>query len=71
MSLRTQLKSLKRSIRGRRWTIKKNKNGFITHVKMIFKPEEYGKAKKAKTMYGDKDLLELLEKDYEKKKDNS
>ena len=32
-------------------------------VKMIFKPEEYVKFKSARTMYGDKDLLNILEKD--------
>ena len=36
-----------------------------------FKPEEYEKFKSARTMYGDKDLLNLLEQNYEKKKNNS
>jgi len=70
MSLRLQLKKNK-TVRGRRWTIRKDKEDLITEVKMIFKPEEYEKSKKAKPMYGDKTLLEILEKDYEKKKDNS
>lgn len=70
MTLRLQLKKSK-TVRGRRWTIKKDKNGLLTHVKMIFKPEEYIKFKNAKQMYGDKDLLNILEKNYEKTKNNS
>ena len=70
MNLRTQLRKNK-TVRGRRWTIKKNADGILTHVKMIFKPEEYMKFKNAKEMYGDKALLEILEKNYEKKKNNS
>ena len=64
MSLRTTLKKNK-TVRGRRWTIRKNEQGFVSEVKMIFKPEEYEKFKSARTMYGDKALLEILEKDYE------
>jgi hypothetical protein len=71
MSLRTQLRSQKRSVRGRRWTIREDKNGFLTEVKMIFLPEEYVKFKDARQMYGDKALLKILEKNYEKKKNNS
>lgn len=70
MSLRTQLRNSK-TIRGRRWTLRKDNKGFITEVKMIFKPEEYIKNKSARIMYGDKALLKLLEKNYEKKKNNS
>jgi len=70
MNLRQQLKKSK-TVRGRRWTIKQDKNGLLTHVKMIFKPEEYSQYKNAKEMYGDKDLLEILEQNYEKKKNNS
>ena len=40
MSLRLQLRNLKRSIRGRRWTIRE-KDGYLTEVKMIFNPDEY------------------------------
>ena len=64
MSLRTTLKKNK-TVRGRRWTIRKNEEGFVSEVKMIFKPGEYEKFKSARTMYGDKALLEILEKDYE------
>jgi len=70
MNLRAQLKKNK-TVRGRRWTVKQDKDGLLTHVKMIFKPEEYIKFKKAKQMYGDKDLLNILEENYEKKKNNS
>lgn len=70
MGIRQQLKSLKRSLRGRRWTIREDQDGFITEVKMIFNPEEYSKLKDAKQMYTDKSLLKLLDKDYEKKKNN-
>ena len=70
MSLRTTLRNNK-TVRGRRWTIRKDKEGFVSEVKMIFKPEEYEKFKSARTMYGDKDLLNLLEQNYEKKKNNS
>jgi len=70
MSLRQQLKKSK-TVRGRRWTIKRNANGVLTHVKMIFKPDEYEKSKKAKPMYGDKDLLKILDKNYEEKTNNS
>mgnify|MGYP003627330958 CR=1 FL=1 len=70
MNLRQQLKKNK-TVRGRRWTIKQDKNGLLTHVKMIFKPDEYEKYKSARTMYGDKDLLNILEENYEKKKNNS
>ena len=38
---------------------------------MIFKPDEYEKYKSARTMYGDKDLLNILEENYERKKNNS
>ena len=67
MSLRTTLRNNKTV----RWTIRKDKEGFVSEVKMIFKPEEYEKFKSARTMYGDKDLLNLLEQNYEKKKNNS
>tara|TARA_R100001443_G_scaffold63424_1_gene73212 strand:+ start:1237 stop:1449 length:213 start_codon:yes stop_codon:yes gene_type:complete len=70
MSLRTTLKNNK-TVRGRRWTIRQDDEGFITEVKMIFKPEEYVKFKSARTMYGDKSLLKILEENYENKKNNS
>ena len=71
MGIRQQLKSLKRSVRGRRWTIRENVEGNITEVKMIFNPEEYIKHKNAKPMYADKALLKILDKNYEKKTNNS
>ena len=60
MSLRLQLKALKRSLRGRRWTIRKV-NNILTEVKMIFNPDEYSKYNNAKKMYTDKQLLKILE----------
>jgi hypothetical protein len=70
MNLRQQLKKSK-TVRGRRWTVKQDKNGLLTHVKMLFKPEEYATYSNPKKMYGDKDLLNILEENYEKKKNNS
>jgi hypothetical protein len=70
MSLRTQLRNSK-TVRGRRWIVKRNTDQTIKEVKMIFKPEEYIKLKASKTMYGDKALLKILEENYEKKKNNS
>jgi hypothetical protein len=71
MGLRQQLKNLKRSFRGRRWTIREDQNGGITEVKMIFNPDEYSRLKGARQMYTDKALSKILDKDYEKKKNNS
>ena len=68
MGIRQQLRSLKRSLRGRRWTVRET-DGYITEVKMIFNPDEYSKYENAKTMYGDKALLKILEN--EKEKNNS
>ena len=65
MSLRLQLKNLKRSLRGRRWTIRKVKNE-LTEVKMIFNPDEYVVQKNAKPMFTDRQLLKILEKNYER-----
>ena len=64
MSLRTTLKKNK-TVRGRRWTIRKNDDNRVTEVKMIFKPEEYVTYSNSRIMYGDKALLEILEKNYE------
>ena len=71
MSIRQQLRSLKRSYRGRRWTIREKSNGKITEVKMIFNPNEYIKSSKARQMYTDKQVLKLLDKDYERFISNS
>ena len=60
MSLRMQLRNLKRSVRGRRWTIRKFEDK-LTEVKMIFNPDEYIQMKNAKPMYTDKQLLKILE----------
>ena len=68
MSLRLILKRHK-TVRGRRWTIRKNKNDKVTEVKLIYNPQEYINYKNAKPMYGDKALLKILEN--EKEKNNS
>tara|TARA_R110002096_G_scaffold89704_1_gene203820 strand:- start:2 stop:211 length:210 start_codon:yes stop_codon:yes gene_type:complete len=67
-NLRTTLKRGK-TVRGRRWIVKRNEDDGIKEVKMIFKPEEYTTYKNSKTMYGDKELLKILEN--EKEKNNS
>ena len=70
MSLRTQLKNLKRSVRGRRWTIREVNNK-LTEVKMIFNPDEYINNKNSKPLYTDKQLLKILEKNYARFTNNS
>jgi len=70
MSLRLVLKK-QGTVRGRRWIIKRSSDNSIKEVKCIFKPEEYEKGLRAKPMFGDRKLLIELEKEYEKKKNNS
>jgi len=65
MGLRNTLKRNK-TVRGRRWVVKRNEQDDITEVKMIFKPEEYITFKNSKKMYGDKALLKILDNEYEK-----
>ena len=70
MSLR---KAMKRqgTVRGRRWIIKRNSDNSIKEIKLIFNPKEYEQEDRAKPMVGDRKLLIELEKEYEKKKNNS
>ena len=68
MSLRSTLKR-QGTVRGRRWTIRRDEQDKLTEVKMIFNPDEYSKYENAKTMYGGKALLKILEN--EKEKNNS
>ena len=63
MGLLAQLKKLKRSVRGRRWIVKRNPDNTIREVKCIFNPDEYFKEKNAKSMYGDRALIKILEKE--------
>jgi len=71
MSLRTTLKR-QGTVRGRRWIIKYNKDNEIREVKLLFNPEEYAKENKHnRTLYGDKALLKILDKNYEKTKINN
>lgn len=51
----------------RRWIVKRDKGGLIREVKCIFNPEVYSKSPKARTMYGDRKLKEILLKDKEKR----
>jgi len=67
-SLRDTLKRSK-TVRGRRWTIRRDTQGKLTEVKMIFNPDEYVKNSTSKEMYGDKRLLEILEKEFNNKKE--
>ena len=64
MNLREQLGRAKRSVRGRRWTIREVDNK-LSEVKMIFNPDEYSVQKNAKPMYTDKQLLKILNTQYE------
>tara|TARA_R110002020_G_scaffold102602_2_gene240820 strand:- start:2913 stop:3125 length:213 start_codon:yes stop_codon:yes gene_type:complete len=70
MSLRTTLKK-QGTVYGRRWVIKRHPDNTIREVKLIFNPKEYEKIGRSKPMVGDRVLLQELEKNYEKKKDNS
>ena len=70
MSLRTTLKR-QGTVRGRRWIIKRDINDNIREVKMIYNPHEYEQIKNTRPMIGDRLLLIELDKEYEKKKNNS
>jgi|TARA_R110000823_G_scaffold287941_1_gene406178 hypothetical protein len=52
-------------VRGRRWFTKVNKNGTLKEIKMVFHPEDYAKANPNRKLYGDRKLLEILEKNKE------
>ena len=64
-SLRVQLKR-QGTVRGRRWTIRRDEEDKLTEIKMIYNPDIYAKYRNAKKMYGDKDLLKILEDEKEK-----
>ena len=66
MSLLQMLKK-QGTVRGRRWTIRRDKNDMLTEVKMIFNPDEYIHIKNAKKMYGDRELIKILTKEKQKK----
>ena len=63
MSLREQLRRNK-TLRGRRWTVKRDSLGKLVGVKMIYNPEEYITYSTAKPMVGDKALLKILDKEF-------
>jgi len=64
-SLREQL-SKSKTVRGRRWTVRRDSKGKLTEVKMIYNPHEYENYPNAKPMYGDKALLKILNKEFKK-----
>ena len=64
-SLREQLKR-QSTVRGRRWIIKYDSSDNIREVKMIYNPQEYIQLKRPRRLHGDKELLELLEIQYER-----
>ncbi len=70
MSLRQMLKK-SGTKNGRRWIVKRDKDESILEVKMIYDPKNYETFKKSKPMIGDKKLVEILDNEYEKKKNNS
>ncbi len=62
-SLRDQLQKSK-TVRGRRWIIRRDKEDKLIEVKMIFDPHLYETFKNSKEMYGDKALLKILNKEF-------
>lgn len=59
-SLLTQLKRQGTKY-GRRWTIRRDSNSKLIEIKLIFNPKEYETYKDARTMYGDRALIKILE----------
>jgi len=70
MTLRQMLKK-SGTKSGRRWVVKRDEDESIVEVKMIYDPKNYETFKKSKPMIGDKKLVEILDNEYEKKKNNS
>jgi hypothetical protein len=70
MTLRQMLKK-SGTKSGRRWVVKRGEDESIVEVKMIYDPKNYETFKKSKPMVGDKKLVEILDNEYEKKKNNS
>jgi len=70
MTLRQMLKK-SGTKNGRRWVVKRDEDESIVEVKMIYDPKNYETFKKSKPMIGDKKLVEILDNEYEKKKNNS
>ena len=70
MTLRQMLKK-SGTKSGRRWVVKRDEDESIVEVKMIYDPKNYETFKKSKPMVGDKKLVEILDNEYEKKKNNS
>ena len=70
MTLRQMLKK-SGTKNGRRWVVKRDEDESIVEVKMIYDPKNYETFKRSKPMIGDKKLVEILDNEYEKKKNNS
>tara|TARA_R110002124_G_scaffold206532_4_gene373051 strand:- start:1462 stop:1674 length:213 start_codon:yes stop_codon:yes gene_type:complete len=70
MTLRQMLKK-SGTKSGRRWVVKRDEDESIVEVKMIYDPKNYETFKNSKPMVGDKKLVEILDNEYEKKKNNS
>ena len=70
MTLRQMLKK-SGTKNGRRWVVKRDEDASIIEVKMIYDPKNYETFKNSKPMVGDKKLVEILDNEYEKKKNNS
>jgi len=71
-AFRTHLKKIldkKGPVRGRRWFVKDNKDGTIKEIKMVFHPVEYAEFNPDRKLYGDRALLKILDKNYEKYKE--
>jgi hypothetical protein len=69
MTFRQQLRKTlkdKGPIRGRRWFVKTNSKNIIREIKMVFNPKDYAVANPDRKLYGDRKLLEILDKNYEK-----
>ena len=71
MSFRATIKDRykkKGAVRGRRWIIKFNKDDTVREIKMIHNPETYTGEYK---LTGDRKLIQILDKNYEKTKNIS
>jgi|TARA_R110000824_G_scaffold325451_1_gene512366 hypothetical protein len=66
MSYLTHLKRSKHS-KDSRWIVKYDKDDFVREVKLIFNPEEYRNGKRSRKLHTQKGLINILEKDKQKK----
>ena len=66
MSYLTHLKRSKHS-KDSRWIVKYDKDDLVREVKLIFNPEEYRNGKRSRKLHTQKGLINILEKDKQKK----